>query len=73
MWTLGDFDYDGDVDFNDLVPLAQNYNGSLAIGDIGTASFQADWVLAQSLAPEPSSLIVLSAGAALAVRRRRFA
>lgn len=70
VWTIGDFDYDGDVDFDDLVPLAQNYSASLAIGDIGSASFQSDWALAQSLVPEPTSLIVLSAGAALIVRRR---
>jgi T5SS/PEP-CTERM-associated repeat protein len=72
-WTQADFDYDGDVDFQDLVSLAQNYNLSANVGDIGTAEFQADWALAQSLVPEPTSLIVLSAGATLAVRRRRFA
>jgi hypothetical protein len=71
VWTGGDFNYDGNTDFQDLVSLSQNYSGSLAIDGLGSASFQADWALAQTLVPEPTSLIALSAGAAMIVRRRR--
>lgn len=71
VWTSGDFDYDGDVDFSDLVSLAQNYSDSLSVSGLGTSEFQADWALAQSLAPEPTSLLALGAGMMLGLGRRR--
>ena len=72
-WYQGDFDLDGDVDFQDLIPLAQNYNGSLpgVVDELGTAEFAADWALAQSLVPEPTSLAALGVLGAI-LKRRRF-
>ncbi len=65
FWTDGDFDYDGTVDFNDLLALAQHYGTALLADgsthiDAGTqSSFTSDWVLAQSLVPEPSTVGLL--------------
>ena len=74
-WFQGDFDYDGDVDFQDLIPLAQNYNGAILddgeLAALGGGDFAADWALAQSLVPEPTTLSALGAMATLALRRRR--
>jgi hypothetical protein len=73
-WFSGDFDYDGDTDFQDLIPLAQNYNLSAAEDDIATiggSDFAADWALAQSLVPEPTSLVALSMLGGALVRHRR--
>jgi hypothetical protein len=50
-WATGDFNFDGAVTFDDLVPLAQNYGQP--------ASFAADWARAQSLVPEPASMLSL--------------
>lgn len=61
-WADGSFNGDGKVDFNDLVLIAQNYN-------LGPSSFEADWLLAQSLAPEPA--MMLSTAFLAAARRRR--
>jgi hypothetical protein len=71
-WTTGDSNYDGAVDFGDLVPLAQNYNAS-QLGAIqgSTESFTADWALAQSLVPEPTTLGLIGFAARPLVRRRR--
>jgi hypothetical protein len=76
VWSDGDFDYDGDVDFADLIPLAQYYNLSLSADDaaaLGGADFAADWALAQSLAPEPTTLAASLAATTLLLRRRRGA
>ncbi len=64
-WANGDFDYSGGVNFDDLLLLAANYNQSL------TGSLGGDWALALSSVPEPTSLALLAAGAALITRRRR--
>lgn len=73
-WYNGDSDFDGDVDFADLVSLAQNYNASLpsveALTSLGGSSFAADWAVAQSLVPEPTSLAALLAVSAIVKRRR---
>lgn len=63
IWTQGDSNYDGAVDFGDLLSLAQNYSRSV------TGSFESDWTMAKSLAPEPASAGVVALLAA--VRRSR--
>lgn len=50
-WADGDFDFDGNVDFDDLLTLAQQY------GQGAGRSFAADWSLARSIVPEPSTLL----------------
>ena len=73
IWINGDFNYDGNVNFDDLIPLAQNYNSALtplqaaALG----SDFAADFALAQSLVPEPTTLGLLGGLATMALRRRR--
>lgn len=64
-WHSGDFDGDGVVDFSDLLALAQTYGygGASVVG----SDFSSDWALAQSLVPEPASVVFF---AAIAFRRR---
>ncbi len=52
----GDFTYDGIVDFNDLVKLAQNYNTALPSAPVpgASANFNADWAAAIHSVPEPT-------------------
>ena len=71
-WNQGDFNYDGAVGFSDLVSLAQNYNQTVSLEALESfgADFAADWALAQSLVPEPTSLMA-AAGAGLLMSRRR--
>lgn len=73
IWTEGEYNYDGIVNFDDLLALAQNY-GSTALTtsqiDMLGSSFAADWQLALSVVPEPTSLCLLG-GLATAFRRRR--
>ena len=74
VWSQGDLNYDGAVNFDDLLGLAQNYGGSVALAndlasDLG-GSFAADWALALSTVPEPTSLGLL-AGSMMVLRRRR--
>lgn len=60
-WSGGDFNYDGAVGFDDLLALTQTYGGSLAIDVSGlspNSTFAADWTLAKSLVPEPSSMFI---------------
>jgi autotransporter-associated beta strand protein len=76
VWAQGDFDYDGQVGFTDLLGLAQNYNASLLLSDASRLSgaapnFSADFAMAMSLVPEPSTLGVLGAAGLVAMRRRR--
>jgi hypothetical protein len=76
-WSEGDFDYNGTVGFSDLVALAQNYGVTGPLGVVGTtdgglqANFAADWVLAQSLVPEPTALASVACAAAVLRRRRK--
>ena len=60
-WEQGDFDGDGDVDAEDAVILKQNYPSELP----------PRLEQAVSNLPEPCSLMVLSVGGLLALRRRR--
>jgi hypothetical protein len=60
-WISGDFDGDNDVDFGDLLVIAQNYSsGSVGDASALSASFAADWNLARSLVPEPTALALMS-------------
>lgn len=73
-WYQGDFNYDGNVNFQDLVSLAQNYNQSVPSSVIAAsfgADFAAEFALAQSLVPEPTSLAAIVAVGGLLSRRRR--
>jgi uncharacterized membrane protein len=71
-WDTGDFNGDGAVNFPDLVVLAKRYGQGTAIaeGDFGE-SFAADWALAQSMVPEPTTLAALAFTAGLLGRRRK--
>lgn len=69
-WGDGDFTGDGMVEFADLVAIAQFY-GSNAGGLVDAATFADDWAFAQSLAPEPATLLAAGAMAGLFVRRVR--
>jgi hypothetical protein len=76
FWQDGDFDYDGAIGFADLLKTAQNYglsllaDGGLA-GTVDAARFAADWQLALSMVPEPTSIVAVVAMSALSLRRRR--
>ncbi len=77
-WTTADFNGDGLTDFDDLLPIARNY-GTSFLGQMGAGpvpsgmldgSFAADWALAQSMVPEPASLVLVPCVAMLLQRRR---
>ncbi len=73
VWGEGDFDYNGVVNFDDLLGLAQNYNASALNGEQISAlgsSFAADWSMALSMVPEPTSLGLLAGGLLIGRRRR---
>jgi fibronectin-binding autotransporter adhesin len=70
-WSTGDFNGTGGVDFNDLVVLAQSYNQTTSGAMTLPANFAADWALAQSLVPEPTSMLLLAMAAHGLTRRRR--
>ena len=73
-WATGDFTGDGKVNFDDLIPLAQHYNGHVTAGaltSLGGETFASDWALAQSLVPEPTTMVALGAGSLIGNRRRR--
>lgn len=74
-WSTGSFDGDGTVDFDDLVLVAQNYGflgaGALAQLSAINSHFGTDWVLAQSLLPEPTALVALGAVSLFLRRPRR--
>ena len=73
VWRQGDTNYDGQVNFADLVSLAQNYQRPLTLEELSVlgSDVAADWALAQSLVPEPTTLVTLAAVSAMALRRRR--
>ena len=76
FYNQGDFNYDGSVNFNDLLILAKNYGKSTALPDsaealaIGGSAFANDYQLAVSLVPEPTTLGLLAA-LPMVLRRRR--
>ncbi len=76
VWSQGDTDYNGTVNFDDLLSLAQNYGSTyLADGSIHTdtemaSNFSADWTLALSTVPEPTTLGLLAGSTLLLARRR---
>jgi hypothetical protein len=63
-WTDGDFNYDGVVGFPDLLTLAANYGFS-------DAQFESDWALAQSMVPEPTTMLCLLSAPLMLLNRRR--
>lgn len=70
-WAIGDFNGDSDIDFDDLVVIAQNYGFGTSLTGDTAAVFAADWALAQSLVPEPTTLSAAAAAGIAAARRRR--
>jgi autotransporter-associated beta strand protein len=69
-WSQGDMSGDGTVSFPDLLLLAQNYGS--ATGTLGGGSdFAAEWALAQSMVPEPTAVLAISAVVPALLRRRR--
>ena len=73
-WNSGDFNADGAVNFNDLLLLAAHYGPSAGTSARAAAelpsAFTSDWLLAQSLVPEPAVLLLGLAVPALTARRR---
>lgn len=67
-WFTGDFDRDEVVGFDDLLALAQNYG--LNALNTSPNDFAADWALARSIVPEPTSLMTVAL-LSLALRRDR--
>jgi hypothetical protein len=72
QWRTGDFTGDGKTNFNDLVLLAQNYGMMFGLDGepMPAADFAADWALAQSMVPEPTTMLGFGAGLTLLARRR---
>ena len=80
-WADGDFNYDGKVNFADLLLVAQNFNRTLSAGQLEQlpGSFSAAWNLAladvqqtnTNNVPEPASAALLAASAGLLLRRRK--
>ena len=71
-WSKADFNLDGQTNFNDLLVLAANFNKSATVNLSQLPDgFAAEWALAQTLVPEPTSIAVGLAGLALATIRRR--
>lgn len=69
-WDAGDFDRDGHVAFSDLLALAQHYQSNSEYSSvIPDNDFAADWLIARSLAPEPTLGALFSLP--MAARRKR--
>ena len=72
-WSKGDFNYDDGVNFADLVILAQNYGAGVPAAAQVPANIAADWAIALSLVPEPTSLAAIgSILATMGARRRQL-
>ncbi len=74
VWAQGDFTYDTIVNFDDLLGLAQHYNQSAITGELiggSTGDFAADWAMALSLVPEPTTLTTVSLAMLSLARRNR--
>jgi hypothetical protein len=73
VWANGDFTGDGIVGFDDLLLLAQHYDGATGLNSDQSlaASFAADWAAAQSLVPEPGSVLMALVVASPGTRRLR--
>jgi hypothetical protein len=72
-WSTADFTGDGATNFADLVVLAHHYNQQATLTtlvSLGGESVASDWMLAQSLVPEPATAFVIIGGLDM-VRRRR--
>ena len=67
LWEHGDFDGNGIVDDLDLTALAVNWQQGCG----GGGSFADAWAGAQASVPEPACTMLLLAGTATVIRRRR--
>ncbi len=72
IWQTADFDRTGSVGFSDLLALSQNFDSARSIDPSHfAASFQADWMLARSMIPEPASMVGVLAMCVFGRRQRR--
>jgi hypothetical protein len=69
FWISGDFDYNGNVNVADLADLAGNFGQSLS--SAGLTASPALLVSSVTTVPEPGTLLVFFAVAALCIKRRR--
>lgn len=68
-WAQGDSNYDNAINFSDLLELARNYGNGTS--NAATGDFLSDWALAQSMVPEPATLMSLAIPSLIILRRRR--
>jgi len=67
QWEQGDFNGDGNVGFEDLVALAQNYGTTQGMS---SPAFEADLAAAFASVPEPSAIGIVLVAGLLGMRRR---
>jgi hypothetical protein len=71
-WFQGDFNYDGKVNFADLLALAKNYNSPAPSDPAFSPEFDAALASAFAAVPEPGALTMFTAVMVpLAMRGRR--
>jgi hypothetical protein len=73
-WMTGDFNYDGQINVNDYLALLNAYRfqgAQLGSGQGITDEMWAAGMEAVNGTPEPTTLVLLAAGAGLALVRRR--